>query len=370
MTSRPLAAISCSSVSLCVAGDPFTVTGGKVYLTGPYNGGSYGLAVVVPAVAGPYDFGTVVLRQSLRISPRTAQVSVDPSASEPIPQIIQGIVTHVRDIRVYVDRPNFTLNATSCEPLAISSTLTSNLGQSRTVSSRFQAANCANLKFTPSIAVKTAAHPSKVDGASLHFKIAYPKGAMGSQSWMKEMKFTIPKQLPARLTTIQKACLASVFETNRAGCPAGSKIGTAVVHTPVLPVPLEGPVYFVSYGGAAFPNLVMVLQGDGVTVELHGNTLIEKGVTSATFNSLPDVPFENIEVNLPEGPYSALAANGNLCGQKLTMPTELKAQNGAEIKQNTPVTVTGCAKKHKAKHHKAKKKHNKAKKHSKVKSHK
>jgi hypothetical protein len=184
----------------------------------------------------------------------------------------------------------------------------------------------------------------------LSFKIAYPKGALGSQSWFQEAKFDLPKQLPARLTTLQKACLASVFEANPANCPPASLIGHAIVHTQVLPVPLAGPVYFVSYGGAKFPEAVIVLQGDGVLIDLHGETFISKaGITSATFRNTPDVPFENIEVSVPSGPFSEFAANlpasahGSLCGQKLVMPTLFKAQNGLEIHQNTNIEVQGCS---------------------------
>jgi hypothetical protein len=177
---------------------------------------------------------------------------------------------------------------------------------------------------------------------------------MGAQSWFSEAKFVLPKQLPARLTTIQKACLAATFESNPAACPAGSLIGHATVHTPVLPVPLQGPVYFVSHGGAAFPDAVLLLQGYGVTIKLVGNTFIngKTGVTSATFATTPDVPFESIEVSIPTGRYSEFGANlpasahNSFCGQNLKMPTLFKAQNGLEIHQNTPIAVTGC-KKHK-----------------------
>ena len=170
---------------------------------------------------------------------------------------------------------------------------------------------------------------------------------MGSEAWFNYAKFTLPKQLPARLTTLQKACLARVFETERQNCPAASLIGHALVHTEVLPVPLEGPVYFVSYGGAKFPDAVIVLKGYGVTIELDGHTLIEKGVTSATFEDLPDTPFESIEVTLPEGQFSEFGANlphegYDFCGQKLSMPTVFRASNGLEINHNTPVAVTGC----------------------------
>ncbi len=214
--------------------------------------------------------------------------------------------------------------------------------------------------------VSTVGHASKLDGASLHFKISYPTGAVGTQSWINEAKFDLPKQLPARLETLQRACLSTVFETNRGNCPKASIIGQAIVHTQVLPVPLKGPVYFVSYGSQKFPEAVIVLEGYGVTIDLHGETYINKktGVTSATFRNTPDVPFENIEVNIPTGRYSEFGANVpakdyyNLCSQKLQMPTLFKAQNGQQINQTTPITITGCKKpKHKHTKHKTTHKH-------------
>ncbi len=121
--------------------------------------------------------------------------------------------------------------------------------------------------------------------------------------------------------------------------------------------PLTGPAYFVSYGGAKFPELVIVLQGYGVTVDLHGETFISKaGITSSTFRQVPDVPITSFELKLPQGPFSALAANGNLCTKKLLMPTAFTGQNGAVLKQNTPITVTGCSK-HKTTKTKKTKKH-------------
>ncbi len=161
----------------------------------------------------------------------------------------------------------------------------------------------------------------------------------------------LPRQLPSRLTTLQKACLAATFEANPASCPPQSIVGHATVSTPLLPVPLTGPAYFVSHGGEAFPSLTMVLQGYGVTVDLVGTTFISKaGITSTTFQTVPDVPFSTFELTLPQGPDSVLAANlpakdnYNFCGQKLLMPTQITGQNGAEIKQNTPITVSGCPK--------------------------
>lgn len=319
-------------------------TPGQIYLAGPYNGDPFSLVSVTSAVVGPFDLGTVVIRFGLRLDPHTTQVSVDPTPTEPIPHIIDGIVTHVRDIRVTIDRPGFTINPTSCNEMSISSTLGSSLGQSATISSPFQAASCASLKFAPKFSVSTAGKTSKAGGASLSVKLTYPSAPLGTYANLAKAKVSLPKQLPSRLTTLQKACTAQVFDQNPANCPPASIVGRSKVITPALPVPLEGPAYFVSHGGEAFPDLTIVLQGYGVTVDLVGSTSIKNGVTTSTFKATPDVPFNSFELNLPQGPNSALAANANLCASKLAMPTEFTAQNGAVLKQSTPISVTGCKK--------------------------
>jgi len=336
-------------VSVGLGGDPYTVTGGKVYLTERYQGAPFGLSIVNPADAGPFHLGKVIVRAKIEIDPRTAALTI---TTGEIPHILKGFPLEIKHVNVTINRPNFTFNPTNCTPMSITGTIGAVEGATSLVSDPFQVTNCALLKFGPQIAVTTAAKASKVNGASLLFKIAYPKGALGSQSWFNEAKFDLPKQLPARLTTIQKACLAATFESNRSACPPASIIGHAVVHTPVLPVPLEGPVYFVSYGGAKFPDAVLVLDGYGVHIELHGETFIEgkTGLTSATFRNTPDVPFESIEVSIPTGPHSEFGANlpasahESFCGQKLVMPTLFKAQNGLEIHENTAIAVTGCPK--------------------------
>jgi hypothetical protein len=225
-------------------------------------------------------------------------------------------------------------------------------GASSPVSSAFQLANCEHLKFTPKFAVSTSVKTSKALGASLVAKVSEPGGALGTQANIAKVKVDLPKQLPSRLTTLQKACTSKQFEANPAGCPSASMIGSATVTTPLLPVPLTGPAIFVSHGGEAFPSLTMVLQGAppyGVTIDLVGTTHISHaGITSTTFKAVPDVPFDTFTLTLPEGKYSALTANvpakdrHSLCGQKLAMPTAFVAQNGAEIHESTPIGVTGC----------------------------
>jgi hypothetical protein len=318
-----------------------------IYLTGSYEGAPFGLSIVTPVIAGPFNLGTIVTRASIAVDPHTAQITV---TTDPLPQIVDGVPTDLRTIDAVIDRPDFMFNPTDCKPMSFSGTASSTGGASAPLSSPFQVGSCRSLEFKPDFKVSTSGKTSRKDGASLDAKVIYPTGALSadqasSQSNIASVKVDLPKQLPSRLTTLQKACLAAMFEANPAACPAASRIGVVRASTPVLPVQLSGPVYFVSHGGEAFPSLVIVLQGDGVRVDLTAATFISKaGITSSTFKSIPDVPISSFELYLPEGKYSALAANGNLCKSKLAMPTAFTAQNGAVIHQSTPIAVTGCPK--------------------------
>jgi hypothetical protein len=338
-TCGPQSLIGHVTVGVGAGSNPYYVTG-QAYLTGSYNGAPYGLSFVVPAVAGPLNLGTVVVRAAVNVDPHTAALTV---TSEPLPQILQGVPLHIRAVNVTMDREHFIFNPTNCNALSINATLTSALGASVPAATRFQATNCRSLAFTPKFTVTTSGKTSRAGGASLDARIVVPAG--GGQANFARVKVELPKALPSRLTTLQKACLAAVFETNPAACPAGSLVGYAKAVTPLLPVTLTGPAYFVSHGGEAFPSLIVVLEGYGVRVDLVGATFISKqGITSSTFATVPDVPVDSFELYLPEGPDSALAANGSLCKQKLRMNTELLAQDGASIHQDTPIGVTGCTK--------------------------
>ncbi len=312
---------------------------GSLYLTGPYRGAPFGLSIVVPTVAGPFNLGNVVVRAKIEVDPTTAALTV---TSDPLPQILDGIPLRLRTANVTVDRPGFIFNPTDCGQLHIEGTLTGAQGAVAHVSAPFAVSGCKGLGFAPKFSVYTSGHTSRMNGASLYVKLDYPRGASSNIS---HVKVELPKQLPARLTTLQKACPAATFEANPAACPTQSLVGMARATTPVLPVPLTGPAYFVSHGGEAFPNLIVVLQGYGVRIDLVGDTFISKqGITSSTFTNVPDVQVSSFELYLPEGPYSALAANGNLCKQKLALPADFTAQDGAQLKEDTPVQVTGCAK--------------------------
>jgi hypothetical protein len=325
---------------------PFYTTGGKVFMTGPYEGAPFGLSIVVPAKAGPFDLGDVNVRARVEVDPHTAQLTV---RSDPLPQIVGGVPVNVRLVNVTINRPNFTFNPTNCDPLSVTGTMSGGQGAVADVSNHFQVTNCGELKFKPHFTASTSGKTSRVKGASLHVKLTYPKGGLGTQANIARVKVDLPRALPSRLTTLNHACPAAVFNRNPADCPSQSRVGVARAVTPILPVPLEGPAYFVSNGGEEFPNLIVVLQGYGVTVDLVGDTFIKNKTTSSTFKQVPDVPVGSFELTLPEGPFSALAANTNLCKAKLVMPTRFVAQNGAALQQSTRIQVTGCPR-HKARH--------------------
>jgi hypothetical protein len=322
---------------------PFPVTG-KIYLTGPYKGGPFGEVVVVPAIAGPFNLGTVVVRGAIYVDPSTAQASV---VSDPFPRILDGVPLQVRTVNVTLNRPGFTLNPTNCSAFAVNGTVRSMQGASASVSSPFAAGGCKALPFKPSLKASTAGTVSKANGASLVVKIASKggPGTNGEEANIGKVELQVPKLLPARLTTLQKACVAAQFEANPAACPKASVVATAVAHTPLLSSPLVGPGYLVSHGGAAFPDLEFVLQGERITLVLDGKTDIKKGITYSRFETVPDAPISSFETNLPKGPYSLLAApGGNLCGKSLSMPTTITGQNGAQLKQSTKITESGCPK--------------------------
>jgi hypothetical protein len=326
---------------------PYWITG-RAYLTGPYGGAPYGLSVVVPTQAGPFNLGEEVVRAAIGIDPHTAAVTI---VSGPLPTIKDGIPFQIKEIEIDANREGFVLNPTDCEALRVEATVagappigSSEAPRSVQVSSPFAVSGCRNLPFKPSFAVSTRGRASiRGNGASLTVKVAQRTGEANIHS----VRVELPKKLPSRLSTLNGACTEATFNANPASCPATSDVGTAVADTPVLPAPLTGPAYFVSHGGAKFPELVVVLQGDGVTIELDGETHIDSktGITSSTFGSMPDAPIGSFELSLPERPNSALASvTGNLCGKSLTMPTTIIGQNGARVTQATHVSVTGCPK--------------------------
>lgn len=365
--------IGTTRVATGAGSHPFEIEG-DVYLTGPYGGQPFGLSIVVHLDIGPYHLGVKVVRARIAVDPEnsTLTVTTDETGPYAVPQIVFGVPVRLKRVSVNIDRPDFMFNPTNCDAQQVGARISGSLGAVVNLNVPSAVGGCKTLAFKPLFKVSTSGHTSRTAGASLHVRLSYPKGAMGNDANIARVKVSLPKQLPSYLPTLQKACLAATFNINPAGCPAASVVGIAKATTPLLPVSLSGPVYFVSHGGAEFPSLIIVLQGYGVRVDLTGSTFISKGITSSTFKTIPDVPVNTFELYLPQGNNHALGANANLCTttrtvtskhkvlqqthghtiQKtittrttvpgLVMPTEFVAQNGLVVNQNTNITVTGC----------------------------
>jgi hypothetical protein len=337
--------------AIAVAGlgsEPYIQEGGRVFITERYEDAPFGLEIVTPAKAGPFDLGYVTVRSKLYIDPNNASVTI---VSDPLPTQIRGIPLQLKGVLVTVDRPGFEFNPTSCDPMRIEGTITGAQGASAGVSAPFQVGNCGILPFSPQLSASAVGHGSKTEGTT--FAVTVRSGGVNAngvaQAGIAKVLLQLPKQLSSRLSTLQKACTDSVFNGNPSSCDEESVIGYATIHTPVLKNPLAGPAYLVSHGGAAFPDVEFVLQGEGIKLVLDGKTDIKGEVTYSRFESTPDAPFTVFETILPAGPHGVLTPNVaeskrfSLCGETLSMPTTMIAQNGAMIEQDTNVTVTGCA---------------------------
>jgi hypothetical protein len=256
----------------------------------------------------------------------------------------------LRKLTVSINRQGFLVNPTSCAAnLATESTVTGLIGTTLgapgasfgtpvNLSTPFSLTGCNKLPFKPAYKVTTAGTFTKKNGTSLETTLNLAAGS----SNVKSVQVTLPKQLPSRLTTLQKACPEKTFEANPYTCPAGSFVGGARANTPVLGVKVKGPAILVSHGGRAFPDLDLILEGEGVKVILVGNTDIKNGITKTTFAATPDTPVTSITVNLPAGPHSALTGFGDLCTRPLIMPTVITGQNGAVYKKNVQLNTPGC----------------------------
>jgi uncharacterized repeat protein (TIGR01451 family) len=318
---------------------------GRAYLTGPlalYNKEGehdpFGISIVIPAVAGPYNLGNVVTTSGIRIDPTTAAVGV---ISKGLPQTHDGIPLRLKTIHVSIDRrADFERNPTNCASQTLSMSIKATDGQTAAASSHFDVGGCGALSFNPAFSAQSEAKTSRSEGAALAVKIAQHEG----EADIHRVNVQLPSALPSRLTTLQKACTQAKFaSTSPPGqaCSAESIVGSATAKTPLLPVPLTGPAILVARG-AEFPDLEFLLRGDNVEIDVVGHTQIKNGVTYSKFETVPDQPIESFETVFPRGEHSILAANGNLCTQALAMPVTIEAQDGALQSQTKKISVSGC----------------------------
>jgi hypothetical protein len=322
--------------------NPFYITTGRVYVTGPYKSAPYGLSIVVPAVAGPFDLGNVVVRSALFVDKHTADLSV---VSDPLPSILQGIPLQVRDVRVSVDKPDFILNPTSCAEKTISGVVASTEGLSARVSDRFQVGECANLAFKPRMVMRVGGRGHTRRGQTSPFTTTLTMPQRG-QANLRLVRVTLPLSINARLNTINDACTRAEFEADLRKC-SHAIAGTAVASTPLLRAPLRGNVYFVK-NGHPIPDLFVALRGQ-VSFDLIGRITIPGGKHLATtFATAPDVPIRSFTLRLLGAARTAsIGAARNLCStasRRLKAQVDYIAQNGRVRQVDQALKVAGCTK--------------------------
>jgi len=328
-------------------GSVLTYAKGKAYLAGPYKGAPLSVVGIVPAVAGPFDVGTVVVRQALRLNPRTGIVTVDGESSDPIPHILAGIPLSVRDVRVFVDRPDFTLNPTSCEPFSTDATIWGGgndvFGSADdspfAASARFQAANCASLGFKPSLSLALKGGTKRGGHPALTGTYKPRKGDAN----LEGLVLRLPQSAFLDQAHIRTICTRVQFAANGGnggGCPAGSIYGKATAYTPVLDEPLSGPVYLRS-SNHNLPDFVATLHGL-VDVEAVARIDSKNGGIRATFTEVPDAPLSKVVVQM-QGQKKGLIVNStDLCAGTHRANADFDAHNGKESSAR-PAVKTGCA---------------------------
>jgi hypothetical protein len=337
---------------------------GKLYLAGPYHGSQLSIVSITAAKVGPFDLGTVVVRFALKINPETTEVSVDGAQSDPIPHIVDGIPVHLRDIRAYVDRPNFTLNPTSCAKKSTASTILGsglNFASSSddvpvTVSSPFQAADCASLGFKPALKLSLKGSTKRSGVPKFKAVLTYPKN--GAYANIAKAQVTLPSSEFLEQNHIGTVCTRVQFaegSTPGEKCPAASVYGHASAVTPLLDDPISGPVYLRANGGEReLPDLVAALHSGQINVDVVGfiDSVHQKGSEVSrirnTFAVVPDAPVSKFTLELLGAKKGLLVNSTNICNGTHRAKAQFTAQNGKLHEFNPPLEAQ-CGGKKKAK---------------------
>jgi len=327
---------------------------GKVYLAGPYQGAPLSFVFIVPAVSGGYDLGNVVVREGLEINPETAQVT---TAGAALPQIFQGIPLRLRQIFVNLNRPNFALNPTNCNPLAVTAEVFGSEGAISNLSNHFQVANCASLGFNPKLSLRLSGSSKRLGNPALAATLTYPGGSDFAN--LSSTEVVLPPTELLDNAHIQAPCTLKQFAQK--ACPPGTIIGFAKAETPLLEKPLEGPVYLRN-GSHKLPDIVAALNGQIGEIDLVGHVDSIHARLRARFETVPDAPVSRFTLDLYGGQKGLTENTEDLCSRPQIAAVTLDAQNGKSIAANQSIQLP-CSpkhqkrvrhersKKHRAKHH-------------------
>jgi hypothetical protein len=321
-------------------GDKPVTLGGKAYLAGPYNGAPLSMAIITPAVSGPFDLGTVVVRVALNVNPETAQVN---AVSDAIPDVFGGVKLDLRSIVVNVDRQKFMKNPTNCAAQATagfingggSNPLSSGSWSSYAVTAPFQATGCSSLSFKPKLHTRISGPTTRAKNP----KIRAVLEARENDANIARTALTLPHSLFLDQSHIRTVCTRPQLASQT--CPKAAQYGFAKANSPLLSNQLRGPVYLVS-SKHKLPDLVADLRGQ-VNIQLHGVISSKHGGLKTVFNPVPDVPVKKFILEMQGGKKSLIVNSTNLCKQQQTAVLNIKGQNGKSVKNNQyRLNVTSC----------------------------
>jgi hypothetical protein len=312
--------------------NPFYLETGKAYLAGPYKGAPLSLAIVTPALAGPFDLGNVVVRTALLVNPQTAAIT---AISDPLPTILQGIPLSLRDIQVNLDRPAFSLNPTNCSPMAIAGQVEGTAGESASVSDRYQVAGCGELGFKPKLSLRLEGKTSRSSHPALTATLKARKGDAN----IGKAVVTLPKTQFLEQGHIRTICTRVQYAAEN--CPKASIYGYAKAWTPLLDKPLRGPVYLRSSSNT-LPDLVADLGGQ-IEIDLAGRIDSVDSRMRTTFWAVPDAPVTKFVLRMQGGKKGLLVNNTELCEAKPRAKAEFTGQNGKRS-VSSPLVKVGCGK--------------------------
>ena len=328
---------------------------GRVYLTGPYKGAPLGLSIVVPAIAGPFDLGTVSVRSALFADKNTTELRV---VSDPFPRILEGVPLQIRTIDVKIDKPGFMLSPTNCHAKRLDGRITSTEGAAVDRSTRFQVGSCRALPFKPKMAIRIGKKGRTRPGITVPFKTVVRMS--DGQANLRSVRVNLPDNINARLPVINNnSCSLEEYQSGR--CPESRAVGSATAITPLLKDPLRGKAFFVRNPARRIPDLVVALKGQ-VDVDVTGKVSIPRDLTLATtFDTIPDVPITKFTLNLVAGRSGPIGTIGNLCSKRVRrgMKAKLvfKGQNGRATARRQKISIAGCGKAKKTNAKKGKKHH-------------
>ena len=314
---------------------PFYTSAGRAYYAGPYKGAPVSLAVVTPAVAGPFDLGSVVVRNAIYVDPTTSQLTV---VSDPLPTELHGIPLDLRDVRVNVNRDHFTRNPTSCDEMQVTSTIASTQGATASPSQRFQVAGCERLGFKPRLSLRLSGGTKRADHPALTAVLRPRPGDAN----ISRVEVALPHTEFLAQNHIRTICTRVQFAAD--SCPAGSVYGTVTAASPIFDYPLYGNVYLRS-SSHPLPDMVLKLKGPAsqpIEIVTVGRIDSKNGGIRTTFENIPDAPLTKVVLRMPGGKKSLLENSTNICRTVPHASAKLDAHNGKFRDFSPPLQSSSC----------------------------